>query len=42
MLRLGAEAWVLIDIPALTPRANPIFSQIDANNISILGGYNRW
>ena len=30
MLRLGAETWVLIDIPDLTPRVMPILSQIDS------------
>ena len=40
MLRLGANFWELIDIPDLTPRFRPVFSQIDdANNIAILGGY---
>jgi len=38
MLRLGAQAWVLIDIPDLTPRILPIISQIDSENIAILGG----
>ena len=39
MLRMGAQAWVLINIPELTLRHNnPIFSQIDADNICILGG----
>ena len=38
MLRLGAEAWVLIDIPDLKPRSFPILSQIDSENIAILGG----
>ena len=38
MLRMGAQAWVLIDIPDVTPRCNPVFSQIDTNNIVILGG----
>ena len=40
MLRLGAEAWELIDIPELTPRSGTILSQIDSNNIVILGGFN--
>ena len=26
MFRLGAEAWVLIDLPGLTPRVSPILS----------------
>ena len=38
MLRLGAEAWELIDIPDLTPQCSPIFAQIDSENICILGG----
>ena len=45
MLRLGGEAWVLIDLPGLTPRRSgltprryPIISQIDSDNIAILGG----
>ena len=38
MLRMGAQAWELIDIPDLTPRFIPVFSQIDADNIAILGG----
>ena len=40
MLRLGAQAWELIDIPDFTPRRLPIFSQIDVSNIVILGGLN--
>ena len=40
MLRLGAEAWVLIDIPDLTPRLMPVFSQIDSDTIAILLGCN--
>ena len=39
MLRQGAEAWVLINIPDLAPRAMPILSQLDEENICILGGY---
>ena len=39
MLRLGAQAWELIKIPYFTPRAFPIISQIDSENIAILGGY---
>ena len=38
MFRLGAEAWVLIEIPDLTPRYYPVFSQIDSQSIVILGG----
>ena len=38
MLRLGAEAWVLINIPDFSPRRNPLICQIDAKNICILGG----
>ena len=38
MLRLGAQAWELINIPDLTLRTYPIISQIDFNNIVILGG----
>ena len=38
MLRMGAEAWVLIEIPGLTPRMIPVFSQIDSQTIAILGG----
>ena len=38
MLRMGAEAWVTIDIPDLTPRQYPVFSQIDSQSIAILGG----
>ena len=38
MLRMGAQAWELIVIPELTPRINPVFSQIDFNSIAILGG----
>ena len=38
MLRLGAKAWELIDIPDLSPRTNPVFSQITSFNICILGG----
>ena len=38
MLRLRAKAWELIDIPDLTPRTLPVFSQIDSNTICILGG----
>ena len=38
MLWLKAEAWELINIPYLTPRESPIFSQIDGSNICILGG----
>ena len=41
MLRLGAEAWELIDIPNLTPRTKSILSQIDQNHICILGGVAR-
>ena len=39
MLRLGAEAWELIEIPDLVPRSSPILAQLDANSIVILGGY---
>ena len=39
MLRLGAKAWVLIEIPDFTRRVNPIISQIDSQSIAILGGY---
>ena len=39
MLWLGEEAWELINIPALTPRINPIFAQLDAANIAILDGF---
>ena len=38
MLRLGAQAWELIEIPDLTPRRIPIISQIDSQSIAILGG----
>ena len=38
MLRLGAEAWVLIDIPDLMSRAYPVFSKLDSQSIAILGG----
>ena len=38
MLRMGAQAWELIEIPELTVRGSPIFAQIDFNNICILGG----
>ena len=38
MLRKGAKAWFLDEIPNLTPRLFPVFSQIDAKNIVILGG----
>ena len=41
MLRLGAQAWELIEVPDLTPRLNPVLSQIDLNNIVILGGVER-
>ena len=39
MHRLGTEAWVLIYIPDMKPRAHPILSQLDAKNICLLGGY---
>ena len=42
MLRLGAQAWALINIPDLEPRVYPIISQIDAKNIAILGGDDYW
>ena len=29
MLRLGEQAWSLIDLPELTPRRNPLFCQIN-------------
>ena len=35
---MGAQAWELINIPELAPRALPIFSQIDSQSICILGG----
>ena len=38
MLRLGAEAWDLIEIPDFTQRIRPILSKIDSKNICILGG----
>ena len=38
ILRLGVKAWVLIEIPELSPRVLPIYSQVDAENIVILGG----
>ena len=38
MLRLGVESWELIDILDLTKRTRPILSQIDTDNICILGG----
>ena len=41
MLRLGAEAWMLIEIPDLTPRCDPVFSKLDSQSIAILGGYGR-
>ena len=39
MLRLGNKAWELINIPKLEQRVNFIFSQIDPENICILGGF---
>ena len=41
MLRLGAEAWVLIDMPGLSLRYAPILYQIDPDNICLLGGNGR-
>ena len=38
MLRLGADEWELIEIPDLAPRYRPILSQINSDNICILGG----
>ena len=39
MLRLGEQAWSLIDLPDLTPRDGPIFCQIDLDYLCVLGGF---
>ena len=33
------QAWSLIDTRHPTPRFNPVFSQIGANELCILGGF---
>ena len=40
MLRLKANAWELIEIRDFKLRILPIFCQVNADNICILGGYN--
>ena len=39
MLSLGAEAWILIDIPNFSPRETCILAQLDSEKICILGGF---
>lgn len=38
MFRLGARAWTIINVPGLTPRTKPVFSQIDSDHLCLLGG----
>ena len=38
MLRLGVQAWELINIPDFTPRKCPVLSKLDTQSIAILGG----
>lgn len=39
VLRKGAQAWSLIELPILSPRASPVFCQLDRNNLILLGGF---
>ena len=38
LFKLGAQAWVLIYLPDLTPRTIPVFCQLDSEQLVVLGG----
>ena len=39
VLRLGEQAWSLVDLPDLMPRIFPLFCQIDLDYLCVLGGF---